>query len=168
MIGSEREYILEEEYLLIRHSGEIPEVALHTTLYYLCEDEEGPGFILSAEELQPLQDAVLERYQEIILRDLDVENRDLSLFRGINRSICNWRRFVGFSDRIGVPYTEFRQEVGRALLSYLRREMADARAGIRSSSVNCSVSALQNFIDALEIDPKSLPVGWVSLCGQTT
>jgi hypothetical protein len=168
MIGSEREYILEEEYLLIRHSGEIPEVALHATLYYLCEDEEGPGFILSAEELQPLQDAVLERYQEIILRDLDVENRDLSLFRGVNRAMCNWRRFVGFSDRIGVPSAEFKQQVGRALLTYFRREMIDVRAGIRTSSVNCSVSALQNFIDALEIDPKSLPDGWTSLCRQAT
>lgn len=166
MIGSEREYILEEEYLLIRHSGEIPEVALHATLYYLCEDEEGPGFILSAEEQQPLQDAVLERYQEIILRDLDVENRDLSLFRGVNRAMCNWRRYVGFSDRVGVPYTEFQREVGKALLTYLHREMADVHNGIRTSSVNCSISALQGFADALEIDSKSLPDGWTCLCGQ--
>ncbi|MBM9537203.1 hypothetical protein [Desulfobulbus alkaliphilus] len=168
MIGSEREYILEEEYLLIRHSGEIPEVALHASLYYLCEDEEGPGFILSAEELQPLQDAVLERYREIILRDLDVENRDLSLFRGINRAMCNWRRFILFCDRIGVPYGEFQQEAGRALLTYFRREVADVRAGGRTSSVNCSVSSVQDFIDALDIDPRSLPVGWASLCEQAT
>jgi len=168
MIGSEREYILEEEYLLVRHSGEIPEVALHASLYYLCEDEEGPAFILSAEELQPLHDAVLDRYREIILRDLDVANRDLSLFRGLNRAICNWRRFVRFSHQIGAPYADFQREAGRALVTYFQREVADIHSGRRTSSVNCSASTLQTFVDALELDLKALPDGWTSLCEQTT
>lgn len=168
MIGSEREYILEEEYLLVRHSGEIPEVALHASLYYLCEDEEGPAFILSAEELQVLHDAVLGRYREIIFRDLDVANRDLSLFRGLNRALCNWRRFVRFSDQICVPYTDFQREAGRALLTYLQREVADIHSGVRTYSVNCSGTTLQTFVDALELDPKALPDGWTSLCEQTT
>jgi hypothetical protein len=168
MIGSEREYILEEEYLLVRHSGEIPEVALHASLYYLCEDEEGPAFILSAEELQPLHDAVLDRYREIILRDLDVANRDLSLFRGLNRAICNWRRFVRFSDQIGVSYSDFQKEAGRALVTYFQREVADIHSGVRTSSVNCSALALQTFVNALELDSKALPEGWTSLCEQTS
>ena len=168
MIGSEREYILEEEYLLVRHSGEIPEVALHASLHYLCEDEEGPAFILSAEELQLLHDAVLDRYREIILRDLDVANRDLSLYRGVNRALFNWRRFVRFSVQIYVPYTDFQREAGRALLTYLQREVADIHSGVRASSVNCSALTLQTFVDALELDPKALPDGWTFLCEQTT
>ena len=89
MIGSDREYMLEEEWLLVRHSGEIPEVALHASLHFLCEDEDGPGLVLTAEEVKPLQEAALTRYQEIILRDLDVANRDLSLFRGHRRANHN-------------------------------------------------------------------------------
>ena len=59
----ERLLILEEELLLVRHSGEIPEVALHSSLYYLQDDEEGPQLRLTAEEQQLLEQActVLER-----------------------------------------------------------------------------------------------------------
>ena len=108
---------------MVRHSGEIPEVALHASLHYLCEDEDGPRFILADEELRPLQDAVLERYQEIILRDLDVANRDRSLFRGIKRALHNWYRFVRFSDTIGCPSEEFRVIAAHALMSYLQQEL---------------------------------------------
>ncbi len=80
MISDERTLLLEEELLLVRHSGEIPEVALHASVHYLTEDPEGPGLVLADEELRPLQEAALARYREIILRDLDAGNRDLSLF----------------------------------------------------------------------------------------
>ena len=164
MISSERDLILEEELLLVRHSGEIPEVALHASLHYLCEDEDGPHFILSADELRPLQEAVLARYQEIILRDLNVAHRALSLFRGIRRAHHNWYRFVRFSDKTGVSYEAFRQAVAQALLAYLCLEIEEVRQGDASSSINCTAVHLETFALALGLDPSQLPAGWAMLC----
>jgi len=167
VINNERAYILEEEWLLVRHSGEIPEVALHTSLHYLCEDEEGPRFILADEELQPLQDAVLERYREMVQRDLDVANRDRSLFRGIKRALHNWYRFARFSDKIGCSYEDFRVIAAQALLLYLQQELYDVCSGKRSSSINCTTEALVSFAHTLGIDPEELPGEWACLCEKT-
>ncbi len=164
MITNERDFILEEELLLVRHSGEIPEVALHASLHYLCDDAEGPRFILGDEELGALQDAVLERYREIILRDLDVANRDRSLFRGIKRALHNWYRFARFSEKIGVPYEEFQASAAQALLTFLQQELADVRSGTRTSSVNCSAEALVTFALALGTDLTAQSDDWASLC----
>lgn len=167
MINNERAYILAEEWLLVRHSGEIPEVALHSSLHYLCEETEGPRFILADEELIPLQEAVLVRYREIILRDLDTANRDRSLFRGIKRAFHNWYRFVRFSDKIGCPYEEFRAIVSQALMLYLQQEMVEVCAGERSSSINCTTEALLSFAHTLGINPEEFPDGWACLCEKT-
>ena len=164
MIGSDREYMLEEEWLLVRHSGEIPEVALHASLHFLCEDEDGPGLILTEEEIKPLQDAALTRYQEIVLRDLDVANRDLSLFRGLRRANHNWYRFVRFSEKIGRPHEEFRATAAEALLGYLRLERVEVDAGTREPSINCSAEALLTFALALGVEPAALPEHWPGLC----
>lgn len=164
MINNERAYILEEEWLLVRHSGEIPEVALHASLYYLCKDAEGPQFILADEELRPLQDAVLERYREIILRDLDVANRDRSLFRGIKRALHNWYRFARFSDQVGCQYEDFRVIAAQALLLYLQQELDEVCSGNRASSINCTTEAMVSFVHTLGVDPAELPHGWAGLC----
>ena len=164
MIGSDREYMLEEEWLLVRHSGEIPEVALHASLHFLCEDEDGPGLVLTAEEVKPLQEAALTRYQEIILRDLDVANRDLSLFRGLRRANHNWYRFVRFSEKIGCPCEEFRATAVEALLRYLSQERLEVDAGTREPSINCSAEALLTFALAMGIEPAALPEHWAGLC----
>ncbi len=164
MIGSDREYMLEEEWLLVRHSGEIPEVALHASLHFLCEDEDGPGLVLTAEEVKPLQEAALTRYQEIILRDLDVANRDLSLFRGLRRANHNWYRFVRFSEKIGCPCEEFRATAAEALLRYLSQERLEVDAGTRAPSINCSAEALLTFTLAMGIEPAALPEHWAGLC----
>ena len=167
MIINERAYILEEEWLLVRHSGEIPEVALHASLHYLCDDEVGPRLILADEELRPLQDAVLERYREIILRDLDAANRDRSLFRGIKRALHNWYRFARFSDKIDCPYEEFRSIAAQALVLYLQQELSEVCSGKRSSSINCTTEAIVAFAHTLGIDPAELPGDWACLCEKT-
>jgi hypothetical protein len=164
VINNERTYILEEELLLVRHSGEIPEVALHASLHYLCKDTEGPRFILGDEELRSLQDAALERYREIILRDLNVTNRDRSLFRGIKRALHNWYRFARFSEKIGCPYEDFRATAAQALLTFLQQELEDVRSGTRSSSVNCSTEALVSFALTLGTDMTALSGEWACLC----
>ena len=163
MINNERDSILEEEWLLVRHSGEIPEVALHSSLHYLCEDEEGPRFSLADEELQSLQGAVLERYREIVLRDLDAANRDRSLFRGIKRALHNWYRFARFSDSIGSPYEDFRTIAAQTLILYLQQEVVDVCGG-RASSINCTTDAMLSFAHTLGLDPAELPGGWACLC----
>lgn len=164
VINNERECILEEEFLLVRHSGEIPEVALHASLHYLCEEEDGPQLILSDEELRPLQEAALARYREIILRDLDVDNRDRSLFRGLRRAIINWQRCSRFSARVGCGGEDFRRQTAKALQRYLRQEMREVRSGERTPSVNCSADALLDFARALGLASTDLPDGWSCLC----
>ena len=166
MISDERTLLLEEELLLVRHSGEIPEVALHASVHYLTEDPEGPGLVLADDELRPLQEAALARYQEIILRDLEADNRDLSPLRGIGRAICNWERYQRFSEGIGCPVEPFRRQAAEALLAYLQHEAAEVHSGTRSPSVNCATGELHSFARTLGLEAGDLPPGWDSLCAR--
>lgn len=167
MINNERADILEEELLLVRHSGEIPEVALHSSLHFLCDDLEGPGLILSDEELTLLQHAALARYREIVLRDLDTANRDLPLFRGIRRALHNWYRLARFSNTINCSIEDFRAIAAKALLTYLRQELEEVCCGKRAPSVNCSSEALNTFAITLGIDLTTLSGDWTRLCEKT-
>lgn len=164
MINNDRILLLEEELLLVRHSGEIPEVALHGSLHYLCEDPEGPGLVLADEELRPMQEAALTRYQEIIRRDLDIDNRDLSVFRGIGRAISNWDRYQRFSEGIGYAVEEFRREAATSLLVYLQQEAAEVSCGARAPSVDCPATELLTFVRTLGLAARDLPTGWDALC----
>jgi len=166
MIQSDREYILEEEWLLVRHSGEIPEVALHASFHYLGEESEGPHLILTQEEVEHLQQAALARYEEIILRDLNPGNRDLSLFRGLRRANHNWYRYVRFCERIPCGVDAFQQQVAQALNHYLQVELGEVGSGQRQPSINCTPEALLTFALTLAIDPAFLPMGWEQLCEQ--
>lgn len=160
----ERLLILEEELLLVRHSGEIPEVALHASLHYLQQDEEGPQLRLTAEEQQLLEQAAAERYEEIILRDLNPDNRDLRLFRGLRRAEENWQRYARFCAKSHIDVQPFRIEAGRALGNYLRQEFGEVRRGERESSVNCPAATVQALANALELRRNSLPEGWEAMC----
>lgn len=160
----ERTLLLEEEYFIVRHSGEIPEIALHATLFYLSGDPEGPQIILNNEELDALQDAALARSREIVLRDLDPENRDLGLYRGVRRSIYNWCRLQAFCQRIGRDCYPFREIVRAALFSLLKQEIQDVTSGGRASSINCSASELADFATVLDCDVDDFPSGWAGLC----
>jgi hypothetical protein len=164
MNRKERESILEEEMIILRNSGEIPEIALHGSLYYLEEDEEGPGLLIRDEELEALYDAALARAREIVLRDLDPQNRDLGIYRGPARSIANWQRLRNFCRRINREVPGFERTVSRALVTFLSRETRDVEEARRSSSVNCTRKQLLSFIAELGLDCRSLPAGWQSLC----
>lgn len=164
MNTSERQALLEEELLLVRYSGEIPEVALHASLHYLSDDADGPGLQLTVQEIQALEAGVIARYQEIILRDLNADNRKLSLFRGIRRANHNWYRFVRFSDKIGLSYEEFRDRAAKALLHYLQTTLTDRTIDNDIPAVNCLPEALLTFAIALGIDGARLPENWTSLC----
>jgi hypothetical protein len=159
-----RSHILEDELLIVRHSGEIPEIALHATLHYLAEDPEGPRMVLDDAEVKALQDAALLRSREIVLRDLDPANRDLSLYRGVKRSIYNWQRLQDFCGRIGRETGAFQAVVRDALLAFLRVEADDVGAGRRSSSINCTADELKGFAGELACDPDHFPENWQALC----
>ena len=79
----------QDELLIVRHSGEIPEVALHGSLYFLSFDPDGPSLNLSPEEKLELKKMAVKRYLEIIHRDLDPENRAKGIYRGLARCIVN-------------------------------------------------------------------------------
>jgi len=160
----ERILLLEEEYLIVRHSGEIPEIVLYSTLYYLTEDPEGPHILLNNEELAALQDGALKRSREIVLRDLDPANRDLSLYRGVRRSQYNWCRHQAFCERIGRDCDGFKAVVLAALLDFLSREIEDVASGNRCSSINCSAEELAEFAGELGCSLDDLPSGWHKLC----
>ncbi len=160
----ERTLLLEEEFLIVRHSGEIPEIALYSTLYYLSEDPEGPHILLNNEELAALQDGALTRSREIVLRDLDPANRDLSLYRGVQRSLYNWRRHQAFCERIGRDSDGFEEVVRAALCAFLSREIEDVTSGNRCSSINCTAQELADFTAELDCSPDDLPAGWRMLC----
>ncbi|MDH3393790.1 MAG: hypothetical protein OEL66_07260 [Desulfobulbaceae bacterium] len=165
---SDKEMYLCDEVLILRDSGEIPEIAYHTSLYYLTEDPEGPALILDARDLARLREPVLERCRWIILRDLDPGNRQKRIYRGVARSKANWQRFKDFCRRQGLDdeVAPVRREVAVALVVFLERELADAASGI-SSSINCCRAELEEFASELGIAPTELPTGWGTLCPET-
>ncbi len=163
MSSPDREHILEEEVLIVRHSGELPEVVFHSSLTYLCEDPEGPRLQLTPVELQVLQQAARERYIEIVCRDLDPGNRDLSIFRGMQRAFVNWQRFVRFCERMCTDAHPYADKVAACLTCFLRQELEDVTSGKRISSLNCSLETLIAFAHLLGLDPEDLPTGWQRL-----
>ena len=164
MIPDDREFLIEEETIILRNSGEIPEITLHSSIYYLEDDNEGPRIKLCEEELQQLYDAALARAREIILRDLDPDNRDLSLYRGLARSIANWHRLQSFCHRINRQCPEFKETVSQALLSFVEREFEDTQKSLRPPSVNCTAEDIISFCEELRTDVSRLPDGWLCLC----
>ena len=82
-----RESYIQEEAEWIEESGEIPEVAFHEAVTYLAEQEDGPKLTLAPSDIKLLEDAVIYRYKNIILRDLDYTNRGSTVFRGMKRAI---------------------------------------------------------------------------------
>lgn len=161
----EKQELLEEEALIIRTSGEIPEVAYHGSLYFLCKDFEGPRLRLSKEEKLYLKKQVRSRYREIILRDLDPANRDSRIYRGMARAIVNWQRMSDFCRKEGLSVDADRMEIVAALKVFMEGECADVASGRRTSCVNCSSAALRGFASMLRLDADSFfPDGWRLLC----
>jgi hypothetical protein len=155
---------IEEEAFMIEHSGEIPEVALHSSLYYLGEDPEGPGLHLDADDVLPLKQAVVKRYRVIILRDLDPENRDKRMYRGLARCAVNWQRLLQFCTRENLACQTIKLETAGALQKFLANEVADVKDNGRRSSVNCSAGELESLVVSLELSGNELPEGWQEVC----
>ncbi len=156
--------LIEEEVFAIHHSGEMPEVALHTALYDLQEDRGGPCLDLTPEDIASLKDAVEQRYQRILLRDLNPRFRDRSIYRGLARAIANWQRLTRFCEREGRDTTPHRQAAAQALARFLAVETDDVAHGRPPGAVNCTAYQLKAFAETLGLAASDLPKGWQQVC----
>jgi hypothetical protein len=154
---------LEDELLLIRHSGELPVVAYYGALHHLTEDSTGPRLTLTAEETGRLQQAVADRFRRILLRDLDPRLRHRTVYRGLERCAVNWRRWCAFCRREGLEPNLWRGAIAAALEAFLARELADV-AGGAISSVDCGAARLAALAADLGLPRERLPEGWEALC----
>jgi hypothetical protein len=161
---NERESLLAEETLIVRHSGEIPEIAFHASLYYLGEDPAGPQLMLTEAELGALRQQVVARYREILLRDLNPENREAPIYRGLKRCIFNWKRLGKFCERQAMTAEDIRQETGEALRRFLLQEAGEVKAGLRQSCLNCTKEELAAFAGEIGLLPEQIPEGIEGLC----
>ncbi|MCW5202833.1 hypothetical protein VU11_00920 [Desulfobulbus sp. US2] len=160
MTEQDRRSIVEDELFLLRDSGELPEIAYHSSLYYLTEDQDGPCLFLSEGEQRLLQEAALERCQQIVLRDLLPDNRDLGIYRGPQRSIYNWQRYCRFCQRVDQRQDDaFKERVAQALVRFIRQEVADVEEGCRESSVNCTTEDLLAFAEEVGVSSSNPDLG---------
>lgn len=161
-----RQELLEEEWLLVRHSGELPEVAFQSALHCLTEDPEGPRLRLHPEEIHPLREAAIDRYQEILLRDLCYENRGLTIYRGVKRAIFNWRRLVAFCRREERAFHNFREPVAQAFLRLVQESAQTAGRTDLALVFNCTFDEISHFAQELEIRPEQIPEAIRHVCLQ--
>jgi hypothetical protein len=156
-------YIAEESFMVM-NAGEIPEISLHSSLYYLTEDPDGPGLELDADDILPLKQAVVKRYRAIILRDLEPKNRDKRIYRGLARCAVNWQRMLKFCTGEHLNFAALQAETAEALQSFLQQEMVDVESRKRSSCVNCSQEEVSKLAESLGLSAENLPKGWQGLC----
>lgn len=164
MVAKEkRPALLDDEILLIRHSGEIPEVAMHGSIYYLTQDPEGPGISLTDDELTLLKKAVMTRYRAIINRDLKPGNREKPHYRGMARCVTNWQRLQLFCNREKFDLEQIRTETAQALQGFLRHELRDVATGSHSTCINCTHAEMALLLEGLCLHPTDLPDNWLCL-----
>nr|MBF0221860.1 hypothetical protein [Desulfobulbaceae bacterium] len=155
--------LLDDEVLIIENGGEIPEVTYHGSLYYLTEDPGGPGAILSEDDMLRLKLAVVEGYRRIISRDLMVENRDKSLYRGLERCAANWDRLMVFSKKENLDLQRMAEAVCEGLRRFFNVEVGDVITFGKRSSVNCTPETLRDFFSKVGLDHADLPEEWENL-----
>ncbi len=166
MTDGERKELLDDEWLIVRHSGEIPEITYHASLYYLSRDDDGPRLHLQETELSRLKDAAIQRYQEIVLRDINLENFHKSIYRGLRRTLYNWQRLKEFAKRQALDYGEFDAVVAAELLDFLRLGVEAAGRDVPEKFINCREQQLLEFVSELGINRERLPleIGRFCLC----
>ncbi len=164
MTEEERAELLDDEWLIVRNSGEIPEITYHSVLYFVSVDPEGPGIDLSENEKKHLKDAAVQRYHEIILRDIQLENFHKTIYRGIKRTIYNWYRCKAFGERQNLDCNAFRETAARILLLFLEQGMQAAGESLPENFLNCHFDELVAFTKELSIAPEKLSPDLVQFC----
>lgn len=111
-----------------------------------------------------LKTAVAGRYRLIILRDINPDNRDKRIYRGIQRAAVNWKRLKTFAARESVEIRRIRLEIAGALESFLAQEAMDVSSGKRESAINGSPEDLIAFALDVGLPEPNLPQGIGRLC----
>jgi hypothetical protein len=143
---------IENEWHIVRHSGETPEIAYNSAIYYLTRAKGGPHIHLSDQHIIWLKEAAVERYTEIVLRDLQHFNSNKSIYRGIGRSIVNYHRFCVFCSRQQLQVEKVRDLAAEALLVFLETESARLHNTTKPSIINCTYEELVSYAALLELD----------------
>ncbi len=156
--------LIDDEWYHVRHSGEIPEVALHSSLHYLTDDQDGPKLHLDEEDHTLLYNAAMERYREIIIRDITPENRDATIYRGILRTIANWRRLKRFCQRHNMSLDNIKLELSPLVETFLRNEIDEVDKKLRTSSINCTFKDIQSFAIEIELSLQVIEMGLRKIC----
>lgn len=162
-----RQELLDDEWLIVRNSGEIPEIALHSALHFLTEDNDGPHLQLTPDEIDTLRQAAAERYEEIILRDLRYANHSLSIYRGLQRVIFNWQRFTAFCERQDTRCHSLQKLAAEAFLQLIR-EVTEHTENIADPELsrifNCNAEDLVSFSLKIGLTPEQLPTSIFGFC----
>ena len=148
---SSKNYV-QEEAEWIEESGEIPEVAFYEAVSYLTEEEDGPKLTLAPSDIKLLEDAVIYRYKNIILRDLDYTNRSSPVFRGMKRAIINYERLIKYQTRKDRAVSGQKEEIGRSLIEYMVREFQDISEWRLYRTINCGREKLEKFAKELGVN----------------
>lgn len=164
MTKEERNELLADEWLIVRHSGEIPEITFHSSLYYLTVESDGPGLSLTDEELARLKDAAFQRYQEIILRDICLENFHKTIYRGVRRTLYNWERCKAFTLRQSIDCGTFQEKAAQTLLDFLEQGVSAAGKTIDKNFINCSAVQLIALGEELGLMVKQFPPDIAQFC----
>lgn len=150
-MSTDIDQLLENEWYIVRHSGEIPEIAYNSAIYFLTRAKDGPRLELSREQYGVLQEAALLRYTEIVLRDLQHSNMEKSIYRGVERSRVNFARFCNFCRRQQLDESSVRLQAAEALHLFLDTELQELRRTGRPSIINCSWGELENYCAELGV-----------------
>lgn len=146
------EEIFENEWYIVRYSGETPEISYNASFYYLTRAADGPKLVLSTEQVDQLKQAALMRYREIVLRDLYHENHMDSSYRGVQRSIYNYERLCKFCGRQQLCPDAIRREAAELLGRFIQTEIGRIEEGGKETIVNCTFDDLQEFAGTLGVE----------------
>lgn len=163
-MGDKIAELIENEWYIVRNSGETPEIALHSALYYLTLSKDGPRIELNEEQIAWLRQAAVDRFYEIIVRDLQHTNHGTSSYRGITRSIINYQRFCTFCERQKISRSILQRPAAAALLNFLEIEVLEVKRRQRPSIIDCSSEALRSFAADLGVEFASRFAEFAELC----
>ena len=144
-----RPEILEEVDAVLLTGGEIPEVVMFESLSQL----ESQGILPTLDEMQRLHQAVFQRYQDIIVRDLDPMNRGAPVFRSPERARINLARLSAFAASHSMDMAGFRSRAADLLQRYLDIEAAEITAGKSFNTLGMVRPATESLMTELDIDP---------------
>lgn len=158
-----RQELIRDEVFMLADGGEMPEVAFHSAVYYLTQDEDGPGLELHEEDIALLKEAVVQRYKTIVLRDLCPETKTKSIYRGLERSADNWQRLKLYAERENIDISSIQTQAGQALLTFLKHEYDAVICQGEVCCVNCSQDRLVAYAKALGVVLESEVAKWREL-----